>query len=175
MRRHGYADRVSVEGLFTILGNLAIALSFVVALMFGIVQVRAATRDRRERLTLEALRSFQTREFAANLQYIRSHEPPQTAKAFNELPAEDQTSFIHFAQELEMLGLLVADGAIELDLVERTLGDFVAFVWERYRPLLLDMRRDNNDPFLAEYLQWLAEQVGTMMRDKPRVPAYLSS
>ena len=35
---------------------LALALSFIVGLIFGIEQVRAAKRDRRERLTLEALR-----------------------------------------------------------------------------------------------------------------------
>jgi hypothetical protein len=47
----------------TNIANLALTLSFIVALIFGIAQVKAAKRDRRERLTLEMLRQFQTRDF----------------------------------------------------------------------------------------------------------------
>jgi uncharacterized membrane-anchored protein YhcB (DUF1043 family) len=49
--------------IIALIANLALALSFVVGLIFGIVQVRVAARDRRERLTLETLREFQSREF----------------------------------------------------------------------------------------------------------------
>ena len=41
--------------------NITLALSLVVGLVFGIAQVRAAARDRRERLTLETVRNSQTR------------------------------------------------------------------------------------------------------------------
>jgi hypothetical protein len=50
--------------IIALLANLALALSFVVGLVFGIVQVRTAARDRKERFTLETLRNFQTHEFA---------------------------------------------------------------------------------------------------------------
>ena len=58
--------------IITIIANLALALSLIVALIFGIAQVKATKRDRRERLTLEALRNFQTREFAELISYILS-------------------------------------------------------------------------------------------------------
>src|ERR1700761_4695940 len=48
----------------TFIANIALAVSAVIALIFGIVQVRSAARDRQERLTLEALRNFNTREFS---------------------------------------------------------------------------------------------------------------
>ena len=47
-----------------IIANLALTLLLIVAMIFGIAEVRAAARDRRERLTLETLHNFQTREFA---------------------------------------------------------------------------------------------------------------
>ncbi len=50
--------------IVTFIANVALALSFVIALIFGIAQVNTANRDRRERLTIETLRNFQTREFA---------------------------------------------------------------------------------------------------------------
>ncbi len=59
--------------LITFISNLALTLSFIVALVFGIAQVKAAGRDRRERLTLETLRNFQTREFAELMLFMISH------------------------------------------------------------------------------------------------------
>lgn len=41
----------------TLIANIALAVSAIIALTFGIVQVKTATRDRQERLTLEALRN----------------------------------------------------------------------------------------------------------------------
>ncbi|MDX6528155.1 MAG: hypothetical protein QOH41_1668, partial [Blastocatellia bacterium] len=60
----------------TNIANLALTLSFIVALIFGIAQVKAAKRDRRERLTLEMLRQFQTRDFVELLLYIDSNDMP---------------------------------------------------------------------------------------------------
>lgn len=163
---------MDAEQVATIVGNLAIALSFLVALVFGIAQIRGAARDRRERLTLETIRSFQTRELAAYFHRFRTHDVPATTEAFYALPADEQVSLIHYAQEMEMLGLLVHDGMIGLDLVERTLGDFVSNSWRKYAPLFGAMRQENGDPYLAEYFQWLAERIEARMREKPRTPAY---
>ena len=58
--------------------NVSLALSFVAALVFGIAQVRAAARDRRDRLAMEALQSFQTREFSELILHVISHEMPRT-------------------------------------------------------------------------------------------------
>jgi hypothetical protein len=62
------------------LANLALALSLIVAVVSGITQVWAAARDRRERLTLEALHNLETRDFAELLQYINSHRMPSSRK-----------------------------------------------------------------------------------------------
>jgi len=50
--------------------QVSLALTFVVGLIFGVAQVRAAARDRRERLTLETLRVFKRREFAELMDFI---------------------------------------------------------------------------------------------------------
>ncbi|TMI85551.1 MAG: hypothetical protein E6H10_03130, partial [Bacteroidetes bacterium] len=104
--------------------NVALALSLIVALVFGIAQVRAAARDRHERLTLETLRNFQTREFAELLYFVNSHEFPSTGKELTARPSTEQINFIQFGQQMESLGLLVAEKLIDLDLVDKTLGSF---------------------------------------------------
>lgn len=158
--------------IITLIANLALALSFVVGLVFGIAQVRAAARDRRERLTLEALRNFQTREFAELIHYVTSHKMPVSRKEMETLPEQEQLTYIQLAQQMEALGILVADGYINLDLVEKTLGSFVSTAWGKYKIMFSDMR--SNDPFLGEYFQWLAERIDERMREYPREPFYQS-
>jgi hypothetical protein len=158
--------------IITLIANVALALSFVVGLVFGIAQVRAAARDRRERLTLEALRNFQTREFAELIHYVTSHKMPTSRKDMEALAEQEQLTYIQLAQQMEALGILVADSYINLDLVDKTLGSFVTTAWDKYKIMFGDMRQ--NDPFLGEYFQWLAERIEERMREHPRQPFYLS-
>ena len=154
----------------SLVANVAIALSFIVGLIFGLAQVRAVSRDRRERLTLETLREFQTREFVELMRHISFQAIPSTREALFALPLNEQTMLIQFAQEMESLGILVAEKLINIDLVDKTLGSFVATSWEKYKTLYVELRVRQPDPFLGEYFQWLAEQIKQRMQDNPRKP-----
>ncbi|HXB30249.1 MAG TPA: hypothetical protein VNW49_10540 [Puia sp.] len=158
--------------VISVIANLALALSFIFGLIFGIVQVRAAARDRRERLTLETLREFQTREFIELLHYISFHDLPSSREGMMALPSDERTLLIQFGQEMESLGILVAERLINIDLVDKTLGSFVITSWEKYKAMFLDIREKQPDPFLGEYFQWLAEQLDERMRMSPREPFY---
>jgi hypothetical protein len=156
----------------TLIANIALALSLIVAVIFGIAQVRAAARDRRERLTLDMLRNFQTREFAELLHRVVRNEVPKTAKEQRAMSPNEHIAFIQFGQQMESLGLMVAEKLIDIDLVDKTLGSFVTSAWEKYQPVFLELRETTADPFLGEYFQWLAETIERMMRDNPRKPFY---
>ena len=156
--------------LISLVANLALTFSVIVALIFGIAQVRAASRDRRERLTLEILRQFQTREFSELTLFITSHNPPSTREEYQALPSTDQIFFFQFGQEMESLGILVAERLIDIDLVDKTLGSLVTTAWARYKAVFSDIREKQPDPFLGEYFQWLAERINERMRDRPRKP-----
>jgi hypothetical protein len=154
----------------SLVANVAIALSFIVGLIFGLAQVRAATRDRRERLTLETLREFQSREFVELMRHVSFQVIPSSRDAMLALPINEQTMLIQFAQEMESLGILVAEKLINIDLVDKTLGSFVTTAWEKYKTMYLDIRQKQPDPFLGEYFQWLAEQITQRMKENPRQP-----
>jgi hypothetical protein len=155
-----------------LMANLALALSFIVGLIFGIVQVRAAARDRRERLTLETLHNFQTREFSELIHYITMHEMPRSREELNAIPSSEYIMLIQFAQEMESLGILVAERLINIDLVDKTLGSLVTTAWEKYKTFFMDMREKQPDPFLGEYFQWLAERIDERMHNNPRKPFF---
>jgi hypothetical protein len=71
---------------------------------------------------------------------------------------------------MESLGILVAEGLIDIGLVDKTLGSFVTTAWDKYKIMFLDMRKA--DPFLGEYFQWLAERIEERMQNSPRQPFY---
>jgi len=156
----------------SIIANLALALSLVVAVIFGLAQVKAAARDRKERLTLETLRNFQTREFAELIRYITITNMPASRRELEALPANEHIIFIQLAQQMESLGILVAEKFIDIDLVDKTLGSFVTLTWEKYKRFFNDLRERQPDPFLGEYFQWLAERIEERMRQNPRRPFY---
>jgi len=158
--------------IVTLIANVALALSFIIALIFGIAQVNTANRDRRERLTIETLRNFQTREFAELILFVNSHSMPSNSKEMNALPLKEQIYIIQFGQQMESLGMLVAERLINIDLVDKTLGSFVTLTWEKYKSLFSDIREKQPDPFLGEYFQWLAERIDERMQKNPRKPFY---
>src|SRR5579862_3026995 len=136
--------------LVSLIANLALAVSVIVGLVFGIAQVRTAARDRKERLTLEALRNFQSREFAELTLNVTTHNMPLLMEEFRALPIEDQVLYFQFGQEMESLGLLVAEGFIDIDLVDKTLGSLVVTAWKKYKTSFTDIRTKTDDPFLGE-------------------------
>ena len=158
--------------IISLIANITLALSFIVGLIFGIAQVRAAARDRRERFSLEALRNFQTRDFAELMHYINTHDIPASRKELLALPVNEQVIFLQFAQEMESLGILVAEKLIDIDIVDKTLGSFITTSWNKYKTIILNIRKAAPDPFLSEYFQWLAERIDTQMRENPRRPFY---
>ncbi len=86
------------------------------------------------------------------------------------LSAKEQVMFIQFAQQMESLGILVAEKLINIDLVDKTLGSFVTTSWKKYRTVFTDIRERTPDPFLGEYFQWLAERIDERMKQNPRKP-----
>lgn len=161
--------------LITTLANVALTLSVIIAVIFGVAQVKTSNRDRKERLTLETLRNFQTREFAEMILHITTQKMPSSFADWQSLSLEERVILVQFAQQMESLGMLVAEKYIDLDLVDKTLGSFVMTSWEKYKVLFLDMRVKTEDPFLAEYFQWLAERIDERMKRNPREPFFESN
>lgn len=156
--------------LIALIANIALALSFVIGLVFGIAQVRAAARDRRERLTLETLKEFQAREFLDLMYFVMNQEIPSTRDVMLKQPADIQINLMQFAQIMESLGILVAERLINIDLVDKSLGSFVVTSWDKYKILFYDIREKTPDPYLGEYFQWLAEKIKKRMEMNPRKP-----
>lgn len=162
-----------ISEVITLIANVSLALSFIAALVFGLAQVKAVARDRRERLTLETLRAFQTREFAELMDFLNSPNFPKNVEESRALTGRDNVMLLQFSQQMESLGILVAERLIDIDLVDKTLGSYVVTAWNKYRPIILAVRE--RDPYLNEYFEWLAARMEERMQNYPREPYYKKS
>jgi hypothetical protein len=72
---------------------------------------------------------------------------PSNNKEMNALPLKEQVYIIQYGQQMESLGMLVAERLINIDLVDKTLGSFVTLTWEKYKPLFTDIREKQPDLF----------------------------
>src|SRR5438874_981962 len=138
-----------MSDVIAIIANVSLTLSFIAALIFGMAQVKAMARDRKERLTLDVLRDFETREFAELMVYVNFQEMPKNNEELNKLPFQQRVMFVQFGQKMESLGIMAGEGLIDIDLVDITLGSFVTTAWKKYEKLFFNMRV--TDPFIGEY------------------------
>lgn len=159
-----------MSGLIELIANISLALTFLAGLIFGLAQVKAAARDRKERFTLEALRAFQTRDFAELMDFVNSSRFPKNIEESRALQGAENIMRIEFAQKMETLGIFVAKGLIDIDLVDTALGDYVITTWNKYKNFIIPIRE--RDPYLSEYYQWLAERMEERAKENPREPFY---
>jgi hypothetical protein len=75
---------------------------------------------------------------------------------------------------MESLGILVAEGLVDIELVDKTLGTYVTQTWEKYKKFIIPIR-DDRDPYLSEYYQWLAERMAERQATTPRKPFHITS
>jgi hypothetical protein len=159
-----------MSDLVGVIANVSLALSFVAALIFGLAQVKAAARDRKERFTLETLRAFQTREFAELMDFINSSRFPKNSEEARALTGKDNILMLEFSQKMESLGILVAEGLVDIDLVDKTLGNYVTTTWNRYKNFIVPIRE--RDAYLNEYFEWLSARMEERTTQNPREPFY---
>ena len=100
------------------------------------------------------------------------HDIPPTHEDWQKIPVEEGTYITQFAQQMESLGILVAEQPVNIDLVDKTIGSLVTTAWEKYKIMIFDSRVKKPDPFLCEYFQWLAEQIDERMKKNQRRPFY---
>lgn len=159
-----------MNDLVTLIANVSLALSFIAALIFGIAQVKASARDRRERFTLETLRAFTTREFCELMTFVGSTRFPKSGEESRALTGSDNVMFLQFSQMMESLGFLVAEAFIDVELVDKVLGNYVVTSWEKYKVIIIRARE--RDPYLNEYFEWLAKRMAERFAKEPREPFY---
>ena len=161
-------DLAALSQLAQVLGGVAV----VVALVFGIVQIRQFRRQRLDAAALELVRSLQDREFTHAFRLIYALPDDIPANDLRALGVEHEEAALALGTRFETMGLLVYRDSVPIELLEELIGGAVVILWRKLRPWVEAGRIEGAHPLLFEWFQWLAERLEA--RGRPtQVPAFL--
>jgi hypothetical protein len=138
--------------------QVATLVTVVGGAIFGALEVRRARRARADKGARDVL------GLAVSPDHI------EAAYAILELPVGARPDLVATSPELkrlantlmvqyEYLGNLVYQRIVPLDTLDLLVGGIIRASWKRLRPYIEEQRREKNLPNIAEWFQWLAEQL----------------
>lgn len=141
------------------LGLQVVTLVTVIAgFAFGIMEVRRARQGRADKGARDVL------SLAVSPDHI------EAAYAILELPVDAGPELVENSPELkrlantlmvqyEYLGNLVYQRIVPLETLDLLVGGIIRASWKRLKPYIEEQRRKKNFPNIAEWFQWLVEQL----------------
>lgn len=138
--------------------NLATSVAVIVAIILGIVELRRAARERRDRAAIEIVRSVQTQETFRAVGMILNlpdDVDPQVVRSDSAL--FDAAMLVYFA--CEMFGATVFERVVDLHTFDRMVGGWVRATWVRLRRWVQSERLEDRSANVGEWWQWLYEQL----------------
>jgi len=132
------------------------AIAVVIGIIFGLIELRQATRNRRDLAAVDIVRTVQTQE-------VR-----QAVRQIFDLPLDADPQLIRNDPELlaaalavdsacEMWGCMVFEGVVDHKLLDRMVGGWVRGTWARLRAWVESERVETQSVNVGEWWQWLYE------------------
>jgi hypothetical protein len=138
--------------------NIATTVAVIVAVVFGITELRRGARDRRDRAAVEIVRSVQTQEaFRAVGTILNLPDDADPKVVANDPALFEAAMLVYFA--CEMFGASVFEGVVDLHTLDRMVGGWVRATWVRLRRWIEAERIADRSPNAGEWWQWLYEQL----------------
>jgi hypothetical protein len=140
------------------LANLVTTIAVVIGVGFGLVEIRRAGRDRRDRAAVEVVRSVQTQDIQRAVGMIMNLPDDADPELIRRDPAMlDAAMLVYFA--CEMFGTFVFEGVVELRTLDRMVGGWVRSTWVRLRRWIVSERIENRNINEGEWWEWLYERL----------------
>lgn len=137
------------------IAQLASSIAVVVAVVFGVLQIRHMAKTREIFSSAELVHAMRTPEFTESIGKIG--QLPDGADP--EVVRRDAMSAAqHVGHVLESLGVLVYHRILPLHLVDDLIGGYVRMGWKKLAPFV-EARRKEYGVYYGEWMQWLAERM----------------
>lgn len=140
------------------IANIATAGTLLVALAFGVAQVRMDAQRRKDTAALSMLTSWQDPALADALRCVLSL-PDAADPALIEADPEKERAAEQIDYIMESWGIGVFERIIDLHTVDRGCGGIVRSSWRKLGPYVASRRVKYGDPNWGEWFQWLVERM----------------
>lgn len=153
--------------------QLAPILSFItiiIAILFGILQLRQFKIQRKDIAAVEIMRTMQDEQFTESFNLINKSGHIENVAYLRKFDPELEKAILAIATKFETLGYLVFKKVIPIDFVEQLIGGVVISLWQKLEPFVKDYRVVNDQKLFLEWFEWLAYQFKQRKRDEA-IPA----
>ena len=138
--------------------NIATALTVLTAVIFGLIEMRHARKEREERAAFVAVQAILTPAWMKSMVLVQAIPEGATAAKI-----EADPRVLEAAQSigiiLEGLGYAVFTRMIPLKVVDELMGGTVRVAWRKLRSYVEYERERAGSEKTWEWFQWLAEQL----------------
>jgi hypothetical protein len=149
--------QIVVVDLGTI-ANVATALTVLVGVMFGLVEMRRARRDREERVAFAAVQALMTPEWMSSSMIVHSIPKGTTAAQLENDPRMLEAC-LKIATIMEGIGYSVYARIVPLSVAADLIGGTARIAWQNFRPVVELERMRAGTQKSWEWFQWLVEQL----------------
>lgn len=149
------------------------AVAVVVAVAFGIVQIREFAAARRRTAAYALMQSFQSPQMLRaiiTLDLLADDAPKATIDA---LPIEQQADLLNVLAVWESLGILVHKGEVTLSMVEDFYSGTIYQTARKLRRYVAEQRSETGRDTRWEWFEWLADRMAENESDTPPIPAHI--
>ncbi len=159
---------------FQFLLNIISTLAVIIALAFGLIQLRHYHLSRKRESALHLLNTFQTVDFLDGIWRILSL-PDGLTKGEIEVKLGDDIKAIYLVMSTwESIGILVFHHEVTMDMVDDAYSGAITLSWQKLAGCVSDMREEFKRETIFEWFQWLAERMADRERRVPPVPAHIA-
>ena len=136
--------------------DLVTATAVVVGVVFGLIQLRQAVRDRRDYAAADIVRTVQTQEVRRAVRRV-FNLPEDADPAAVSTDPEMLEAALAVDSACEMWGSLVFEGVVDSHMLDRMVGGWVRGTWRRLRLWVESERAASGNRNVGEWWQWLYE------------------
>ncbi len=136
--------------------DIVTTLAVVFGVFFGLMQLRQATRHRRDHAAVDIVRAVQTPEIRRAVAIVLKLPENADPEAIRTNPVLLDAA-LAVDSACEMWGCMVYEGVVELHMLDRMVGGWIRKTWVRLGPWVVAERAAN--PNAGEWWQWLYERM----------------
>ncbi len=140
------------------IANVATSLTVLIAVAFGVIEMRRARLEREERAAFAAVKAILSSEWMKSMMVVHSIPDGLTAA---EIEADQRVleAAHSVGVTLEGLGYSVFARIVPLRVVADLVGGTVRLAWRKLGPYVEEERRRSGSRKTFEWFQWLARQL----------------
>lgn len=141
------------------IGNVATALTVLVGVIFGMIELARARDERRERAAIEILHTMASPEYMHSVATI--HELPDGLDwaAVNARGKDCLDCAQAMAMAFETLGYIVFRRMVPLEMADDMVGGAVRVAWRKLGAYFVEIRRISGSQKAWEWFEWLADRL----------------